>query len=100
MNKKSFTKVFLNQRKALRLSGDTHRALKVAPWLTVRLPHGSLLLPAAQPLPPMSGKATAAAPSMERFLLKIQLTPLREIKKGNSRQAGQRMVVMQRGRWN
>ena len=33
MNKKSFTKVFLNQRKALRLSGDTHRALKVAPWL-------------------------------------------------------------------
>ena len=33
MNKKSVTKVFLNQRKALRLSGDTHRALKVAPWL-------------------------------------------------------------------
>ena len=33
MNKKSVTKVFSNQRKALRLSGDTHRALKVAPWL-------------------------------------------------------------------
>ena len=100
MNKKSVTKVFSNQRKALRLSGDTHRALKVAPWLISAAAAWLTFFPAAQPLPPMTGEMTAVAPSMERFLLKIQLTPLREMKKGNSRQVGQRMVVMQRGRWN
>lgn len=52
------------------------------PGSSVRLPHGSLFSPAAQPLPPMTGELTAAAPSMERFPLKAQFLTLRKMNTG------------------
>ena len=81
MKKKGVTKVSLRQRGAWGFSGAARRSLRSAPWL-ISAAHGSLFSPAAQPLPPMTGEMTAAAPSMERFPLKAQFLTLRKMNTG------------------
>ena len=82
MKKKGVKKVSLRQRGAWELSGAVRRSLRSAPWLISAAAAWLTFFPAAQPLPPMTGEMTAAAPSMERFPLKAQFLTLRKMNTG------------------
>jgi len=82
MKKKGVTKVSLRERGAWGFPEPRADLCGARLGSSVRLPHGSLFSPAAQPLPPMTGEMTAAAPSMERFPLKAQFLTLRKMNTG------------------